>query len=67
MSPTGIPQQKSIGLLWRDEEHGIKSRTLDAIVVREGETIQECLLEKTQAILDAKGFDELRYYRCSRL
>jgi len=46
-------------VLWRDEEDGIKSRTLDAIVVREGETLQKCLLEKTQAILAAKGFDEL--------
>ena len=45
-------------VLWRDEEHEIKSRTLADIVVREGESIQECLLKKTQTILVAKGFDE---------
>jgi len=45
-------------VLWRDEEYGIKSRTLADIVVREGESIQECLLKKTQAILVANGFDE---------
>ena len=33
-------------VLWRDEEYGIKSRTLDAIVVREGETIQKCLWKR---------------------
>lgn len=46
-------------VLWRDEEYGIKSRTLADRVVREGETIQECLWKKMQAILAANGFDEL--------
>jgi len=45
-------------VLWRDEEHGIKTRNLADIVVHEGEKIQECLLEKTHEILAANGFDE---------
>ncbi len=45
-------------VLWRDEEQGIKSRNLADIVVREGETIQQHLWEKTQKILAANGFDK---------
>lgn len=45
-------------VLWRDEEQGIKSRNLADIVVREGETIQQHLWEKTQEILATNGFDE---------